>query len=53
MKRPTITIDGKIVEMKTLTGKDWRILGEFLNADNQPKQADYLEKHTEFIANFF
>lgn len=53
MVKPTITIGSVTHEIKTLTGKDWRILGEFLNADVQPKHVDYLEKHAEFIANFF
>lgn len=53
MVKPTITIGGVTHEIKTLTGKDWRILGEFLNADIQPQHVDYIEKHAAFIANFF
>lgn len=53
MVKPTITIGGVTHEIKTLTGKDWRILGEFINADIQPKHVDYIEKHAEFIAHFF
>ena len=53
MEKPTITIDGNIIPIKTLTGADWRILGEFLNEDIKPSQADYIEKHATFIAHFF
>lgn len=53
MGRPTITIEGKTYEMKKLTGRDWRIIGEFIN--NAPKSidADFVEKHADFIAKFF
>ena len=54
MERPRITtIDGKEHEMRKLTGRDWRLLGEF--ADNAPQFADtdFLEKQAEFTAQFF
>ena len=53
MERPTITIEGKTYEMKKLKGRDWRLFGEF--ADNAPNytDADFIEKHAAFIANFF
>ena len=53
MERPTITIEGKTYEMLPLIGRSWRILGEF--ADNAPNytDADFIEKHAAFIANFF
>lgn len=54
MTTPTITtLDGVQHEMRPVTGKDWRLLGEF--ADNAPKisDADFLEKHAAFVAQFF
>lgn len=53
MNKPIITIDGKIIEMKILTGRDWRILGEFANQNIQMSDPAFFEKHAEFIANFF
>lgn len=54
MDSPIITtIDGKKQEMRELKGRDWRLLGEFM--DNAPTLADtdFLEKHAEFIAKFY
>jgi len=54
MEKPTIiTIDGKAHVMRDLKGKDWRLFGEF--ADNAPSyvEADFLEKHAGFVAQFF
>lgn len=53
MTRPAITINGKKYEMKKLTGRDWRILGEF--TDDAPKydDADFIEKHAAFVAKFY
>lgn len=54
MAKPILkTLDGKEHEMRTLTGRDWRILGEF--ADNAPSygDVDFLEKHAEFVAKFY
>ena len=53
MERPTIKIEDKIYAIKALKGKDWRILGEF--GENQPQYTDanFIEKHAEFIANFY
>lgn len=53
MKKLTITINGTEHEIKRLTGKDWRTLGEFV--DNAPEitDKDFIEKHAAFVANFF
>lgn len=53
MKKLTITINGTEHEIKKLTGKDWRTLGEFV--DNAPviSDADFIEKHAAFVAKFF
>ena len=54
MTRPTITtLDGKKHELKKITGRSWRILAEFI--DNQPEfvDVDFIEKHADFIANFY
>ena len=53
MTRPTITVDGKKYEMKKLTGRDWRILGEFADAAPEYVDADFLEKHAAFVAKFY
>ena len=54
MKKLTITTaDGEEHELKKLTGRHWRILSEF--AENAPNitDADLLEKHAGFIAEFY
>ena len=53
MTRPTITINGKKHEMKKLTGRDWRILGEFADAAPEYVDADFIEKHAAFVAKFY
>lgn len=54
MDRPTITtIDGQIHVMRDLTGRDWRLLGEFSEDPPIFANADFLEKHANFIALFF
>lgn len=53
MATPTITIDGKEYEIKKLTGRDWRILGEFIDSAPAYGDVDFLEKHSAFIAAFY
>lgn len=53
MDKPTITINGKTIEMRSLKGRDWRVFGEFLNTDNRLQTPEYMEKYADFIANFF
>ena len=53
MNKPTITINGKTNEMRSLKGRDWRVFGEFLNTDNRLQTPEYIEKYADFIANFF
>lgn len=53
MNKPTITINGKTIEMRSLKGRDWRVFGEFLNTDNRLQTPEYIEKYADFIANFF
>lgn len=53
MERPTITIEGKKYEMKRLTGRDWRIFSEFSEKAPAYTDADFIEKHAAFIAEFY
>lgn len=54
MARPIITtLDGKEYEMRALTGRDWRILGEFIDTAPEYADVDFLEKHAGFIAKFY
>ena len=54
MEKITITtIDGTEHEMKKLTGKDWRVLGEFADSAPEITDKDFIEKHAAFVANFF
>lgn len=53
MKKITITINGTEHEIKRLTGKDWRTLGEFVDSNPVFTDADFIEKHAAFIAKFF
>lgn len=53
MNNPTIIIDDIKHEIKKVTGKDWRILGEFLDKKVTFTDKIFLEEHAEFIANFF
>ena len=53
MEKPTITIDGKKHEMLKLTGRSWRLLGEFVETAPDYADADFIEKHAAFIAQFY
>lgn len=53
MDKPTINIGGKVIKIRPLKGRDWRIFGEFLNEENPLTTPDYVVKYAEFIANFF
>ena len=53
MKKLTITINGTEHEIKRLTGKDWRTLGEFVDSNPVLTDADFIEKHAAFVAKFF
>jgi len=53
MERPTITVDEKTYEMKKLTGRDWRVFSEFNDKVPQYTDADFIEKHAAFIAEFY
>lgn len=53
MERPTITIGEKTREIKNLTGRDWRILSEFIESNPEYTNADYIEKHAAFVAQFY
>ena len=53
MATPTITINGVEKKMRSLTGRDWRILGEFMTAPPAYGDVDFLEKHSAFVAAFY
>ena len=53
MERPIITVAGKEHEMRELKGRDWRLLGEFLDNASTFTDTDFLEKHAGFIAEFY
>ena len=53
MEKPTITINGKKHEMRKLTGRSWRLLGEFIETAPDYADADFIEKHAAFIAQFY
>ena len=53
MERPTITIAGEKKEMRTLTGRDWRIFAEQSEKGAALSDADFLEKQAEFISGFY
>lgn len=53
MERPTITVNEKTYEMKKLTGRDWRVFSEFNDKVPQYIDADFIEKHAAFIAEFY
>lgn len=53
MKRPTITIKGEEHEICAITGRQWRILSEFIDSAPEYSDADFIEQHAEFIAKFY
>ena len=54
MDKLTITtLDGKEHEIKKLTGRAWRVLSEFTETAPQITDADFLERHAAFIAQFY
>lgn len=53
MDKPIIKINGKKYEMQKLTGRSWRLLGEFVDSAPDYVDPDFLEKHAEFIAKFY
>ena len=54
MEKPIIkTLDGKEHEMRGVKGRDWRLLGEFMDNASTFTDTDYLEKHAGFIAEFY
>ena len=53
MNKPTITINGETKEIKQVKGKDWRIMGEFLDKKISFNDSNFMEEQANFIANFF
>lgn len=53
MERPIITVNEKKYEIKELTGRDWRIFSEFNEKTPEYTDADFIEKHADFIAEFY
>lgn len=54
MTKPTITtLDGKKHELKKITGRSWRVLSEFIDTAPEYVDADFIEKHADFIAQFY
>ena len=53
MERPIITVNEKKYEIKELTGRDWRIFSEFNEKTPEYTDADFIEKHAAFIAEFY
>lgn len=53
MDKIIVEIEGKQHEIKKLTGKDWRVLGEFLEKKHSFKDVTFIEDQAKFIANFF
>jgi len=53
MKRPTIIIGRKEHSIQNLTGRSWRLLGEFIDSAPEYSDPDFLEKHAAFIAQFY
>ena len=53
MKRPTVIIGRKEYSIQNLTGRSWRLLGEFIDSAPEYSDADFLEKHAAFIAQFY
>lgn len=53
MRKPSITVGGQTYEIRDLTGRHWRILSKFIEAAPKITDADFLEKHAAFIADFY
>ena len=53
MDKPTITINGEVKKIKEVKGKDWRVMGEFLEKKISLYDKEFAEEHAKFIANFF
>ena len=53
MEKPKIIINGVEHEIRQLTGRDWRVMGEFIESAPDFTDVDYLVKHAEFVANFY
>ena len=53
MNKPTITINGETKEIKQVKGKDWRIMGEFLDKKLSFNYNHFMDEQAKFIANFF
>lgn len=39
--------------MKKITGRHWRILSEFIDTAPEYVDAEFIEKHADFIAQFY
>lgn len=52
-EKPTIIIKGKTHKLKEINCRHWRIIGEFIESAPDYVDADFLEKHAEFIAKFY
>jgi len=53
MGRPTITIGDKLVEMKTIDGRAFRLVSEYREKDFKLSNPAMIEEAAAFIANFF
>lgn len=53
MDKPTININGVDHEIKILKGKDWRIVGEFIDKKMSFSDKNFIEEQADFISNFF
>ena len=53
MEKPTIKINGKTHKLTEISGRHWRIMGEFIESAPDYVDADFLEKHADFIAKFY
>lgn len=54
MDKPIITtLDNKKHEMITPAGRHWRIFSEFVESNPEYTDANFIEKHAAFIAEFY